>query len=76
MSRLETIGTPDNPLYDCVQVEVPDTFHHDDAYQTWEQCGGQVRDFSPNGQGIDLRKLNFVDWVLSQEGAQFPQTES
>jgi hypothetical protein len=74
MTRLETIGTPDNPLYDCVQVEVPDTFYHDDAYQRWEECGGQVRHFG--GETVDMRKLNFVDWVLRQEGAKFPETES
>lgn len=59
------------PTGDQVILEVPADFDYEAAVNRWRQCGGQVRDFS--GDTVDMKKLDFLPWMISQEGARFAQ---
>jgi len=53
-------------------LELPAGLDIDEAAQRWAQCGGQVRDFS--GEDVDLVTYGLVDWLLTQEGTRFPES--
>lgn len=66
------LDNPGDGLSDKIVLELPVSLDIDEAAQRWAQCGGQIRYF---GETVDLKQLDFVSWLIKQEGARYPQAE-